>query len=756
VSDIRIKIGAALDSSAQTVLDPLKKTADRARDAISKAIKQGTSGFGPFRSSAKAAGDETAKIGAAAKRSGETLQQSLGKAASRFQDLSRGAKQLPPALSAIAREAERELKRVETAAARAALGLASVGGGGQRRSRFWFAAGGNLAIKKPHLETLDMDPVRGLARVGMAGFGAMWRGTREILSGAGVHSDLGSMVSTAVLNQSLATKLSNSGYMPGMAGPNGRLVGAGDLLSQATQTGNETGQSTTDTLSAMRAFVGKTGDLALARDSIKDMSILSRATGTSLEDMANASAEVANHLGDIPDKANVVNAVMRQIAGQGKLGAVEIKDLASQMAKIASVSSFFEGGAANNIAILGMIAQESKLRGGAASGSQAATSVQRFATGLQNKTTLKHWTAGFGGIGANPFTDATHSTLRDPREIIMQALQMSSHGGMGQFAEGKFGKMQGRADLSRLSQLFPNAMGMRAVTGFASIYNEAGGGHAGLKAVNDEFERLKAAQLDQQEVMRAFGASMETSEAKVAIFNNKMNQLGADLAAQALPALEQLGPSIMQIAGTALPAFGAALIAMAPLMKDFADFLAKVTGVDKETQAKAQQASESGALNTIGQMRLFRESQLEQGGGVLSGDIVGMNMQRAKPVLDKEAKEEEGLHAAIRAANARFKGDEEAFAGYGISQIRSIAKSGGVGSESANQYLQDAQTLTRLHDTLSKLQTERENLTTLLSSGTVSVRISNLDELPKGGGTGSADGSPRPGAQAPAESPIGP
>ena len=70
-------------------------------------------------------------------------------------------------------------------------------------------------------------------------------------------------------------------------------------------------------------------------------------------------------------------------------------------------------------------------------------------------------------------------------------------------------------------------MAVRAVNPFvASIYAETKGTDEDkLRAVNAEFERMRKAQLSAAEVQRAFGVAMQTSQSKVQLANNKLDEL---------------------------------------------------------------------------------------------------------------------------------------------------------------------------------------------------------------------------------------
>lgn len=547
-NEIRIRVGIVADASASSVMTPIEQSVRRTRRVIDAEM----------RAAAKSIAGEMTKGTTSAERSWQKLELELEREANRMlaaqeraqrqatREFERGERQKTAAArreaaqrARIEKEAAREIERERKASEKAVpfyaqdlgkmLGRGGAIGIGRRagiRVGTGIAVGFGLA---------------GAALSTAAGIG------RDFLGGIGVDTELSSLVSKGVDQQSLATKISNAAYVPGT-----ELVSPSTILSEARATGNETGTDTTEVLKALQDFVGKTGDLQTARDTIGDMAKLSRATGTELSDMANAAAEVTNNLGDVPNKAALTKQIMQQISGQGKLGAVEIRDLASQMAKLAATSSKFKGGAAANIATFGVIAQESKLHGGSATATQAATSVMALASSLTTGSTVKHWKA----MGLTPFTDKGQTMLSDPKALIVAALKRTG------------------GNLQQLGTLFGGRQAMRAVSGFASIYSEAGGGDKGVKAVEDEFERLTKAQLDNEEVQRAFAASMQTTEAQVTVFNNKMAAVVESLAGNVLPAFEKLAPEVADFAGS------------------LANLVAEATGAN---QAKADEDAASAA-----------------------------------------------------------------------------------------------------------------------------------------------------------------
>ena len=603
---LRIKVGAVLDPAALKAFEPLERSSERARGTIQRNFNAAGQAAGAAarpvltewqkverelekeanrilkarEKAEKAATSAAKKEAAEATRIDKKKTAELAKEADRRDAIVRRSSEM----------AGREAQRAAAAEIRAATNAARVIERERKRSGLdkpWYARdvgamtgvtghGGAIGIGR----RAGLRVGRGLAAAygygGAALSGALGIGG-ELLHGMGVETNFSTLVQKSQEQRQTATKISNAGYIPGK----NALESPDDILRQAREVGNATGTETSQALDALRAFVAKTGDLKLGQQSLKGMAVLAKATGSSMEDMADASAEVANHMGDVPDKAKVVDLVMRQIAGQGKLGAVEVKDLARQMAKVAATANFFKGGAAANIGTLGVFAQEAKLEGGATSSAMAATSVARFATALSTPTTMKAWKAK--GFANGAFTDASHSTLADPLTIVMNALKASSG------ANGK-----GLSSQDELKKLFGSAQAARAVTGWQAVYNRAGGGDAGQKAVVEEFERLKAAQLDSEEVTRAFNATLKGSESQATILNNKLEEVAGTITSSVLPAFLKVAPDIEQ----GLTSFG--------------NLLAQVTGAKRDKAVEALDSVTGGGLQ--GDIR-----RLKSGAGKISG-----------------------------------------------------------------------------------------------------------------------------------------
>lgn len=325
--------------------------------------------------------------------------------------------------------------------------------------------------------------------------------------------DIADSVRRRMSESGLAADIANSGFMPeGDKAENRVRRSSSEVLGAARATGVRFGMETPEVLGGLQAFVGKTGDLDAGLKTMEKLASLATATGTSFSDMASAAAEVFNT--DTKQSADDLMHTMRQLAGQGKLGAVEIRDEAKRAALITSSAGKFEGDKSSNIAILGALAQEAKARGGAANAAEATTSVARFADDLA-KNSDKFAANGIRVKGKG-------GQLRNAEDVIRDTLT-ATHG-----------------DVSKIGKLF-NVRSARAVEGFASIYRSAGGGQAGMAEVNKELERLKNAAMTEAEEKESVARRMEEADKK---WEQVMLQLRNAVGDSLLPALIKLIPSV--------------------------------------------------------------------------------------------------------------------------------------------------------------------------------------------------------------------
>ena len=416
------------------------------------------------------------------------------------------------------------------------------------------------------------------------------------------------------------------------------------------------------------------------------MAKLSRATGTNLEDMVNAAGDVSNGLGDTDNKAQKVSDVMRAIAAQGKVGAVEIKDLATQMAKVQAASGGFEGDAASNIGKLNAIAQMSRQRGGSASASQAATSTLSFANTFSKGKRIK----AFEEFGVN--IQGAGGKTRDPMEIIKDSIRAAGskeHGGMDKF------------DLN-MNKMFMDTRARAGTKGFEQIFKENGGGEAGIQAVADAMKDLEGATMSQAEVSRSFNKSMETTEAKTQAFNNAMSGVAADMKDVLAPAMVALAPAVV----------GAA--------KEFASLVAWMTGSPFHANSKNDSAD---AANAGAEMRGALKDMKPDAQGRLTGTVRG-------DTVSKGAEAEKTLEAEIlkkqRQLNKDKKLDRDTSASMNLLTGGGFALAGkltGVSDAKDDKRRAQENELKRLQDDFAKLHETNKQVAAALQTGVLRVEV---------------------------------
>ncbi len=360
------------------------------------------------------------------------------------------------------------------------------------------------------------------------------RGAEKLANSAGYKLSATDSMGRNIELQRRATDLSNQGYIPSLGK---ERIDPREVEKQIKSAADSTGTDRLGAAEGLAAFVGKTGELQLGLDLLPKLGKLAKASGSDLSDLADAAGDVSSSLGDMaPDKkAGKVDAVMRMLAGQGKIGAVEMKHLSTQAAKIGTASTAFGGDPEKNIAFMGALTQMSRATGGSASATQAATSVSSFVNTLKTPARVKQ----FEAQGIEVYNKKT-GIMNDPEQIILKALSKT------------------KADPVAFKKMFANVQGARAVEGAANIYRrnrasalEGGASEkdadiAGLTAVKKEFDRFREITMKGKELEDSFQARMGNQDSKSAQFNAKFDDIIERMGDRLLPAFEKLEPVVLK------------------------------------------------------------------------------------------------------------------------------------------------------------------------------------------------------------------
>lgn len=492
---IKIKVGASLGRSVDVVFSDLEKRAKRAQSVIAKTMA-GTGKGGPYRTMA---------------RDAETAYDRVSRAADK------AARDQARAAERAMRLQARAFKQFGDIAARE-MGRA------HREQERW---------GRRQTETFGRRFSSGIVRntSAMASRGA--RAAGELARGAGIDFSVANSIQRTQSLTTGAVNLSNAGFMAGKAGPAGVRQDPKALIAEARRVGDVAGIAPGDAMAGLQGFVKSTGDLATGRAVLEDMARLSKATGSNLDEMVAAAGQVSMAFGDAAEneaqakeRAEQVAAVMRVIAGQGKLGTLEIGDLATQMARLSSSAMQFEGSREKNIATMGALAQLAKY-GGATSSHEQTRSASAFVSTL--KTPARR--AAFKAAGVS--TEAANGKLRNPQEVIIDAIKAAG------------------TDTDKWNSMFKNIPGERGLTMLRQRYLEAGGGAAGEGMLRAKFTEFGGgAAIGRDEESESFNRAMETGATKAQQFQNELDRVTENMAGQVLPALQKLGPSAISLATT--------------------------------------------------------------------------------------------------------------------------------------------------------------------------------------------------------------
>lgn len=182
----------------------------------------------------------------------------------------------------------------------------------------------------------------------------------------------------------------------------------GEFRDALKRTSAEAGINRQELLNGVSAYVALTGDAAGAASSMKMFGKVANATSSSMDDIAAVAASMKNNLGIDPKD---FEAGFSALSVQGKAGAVELRELAAQLAGIAPSFSKFDGGMGTK-GLIQMGAALQVVRQGFGSSAEAATGMRALMTSLQRNATK------FGKKKIFYTDENGKKQLRDIRDIV--------------------------------------------------------------------------------------------------------------------------------------------------------------------------------------------------------------------------------------------------------------------------------------------------------------------------------------------------
>lgn len=502
VPPIRIKVSASTDASWDRVFGNVTGAARKARKDVAKEAQ----GIGTELAKGVKVGTDKAeeaynKMVAVIMGKGGRMMDPGTKAVKDFvTETKSNFSQAKSSFESLAKDAEKNMARVKKAQDDAAKGSKSTFGKDvMGAGRAAFGVG------------------REVARFGLGVAG-------DLARGAGVDTNFGSIVKKNNDTEDLAVALSNQSVVAGSA-RNSKRVDPKELVAQARQVGMDTGQDAGGILTGMNSFVAKTGDLATARDSMAGLAKLSKATGTSMEDMVSAAGDYSLALGDVPDKGQKIVEMMTRAAAEGKKGSLPIADMANKMAQLSGAAVQYGGNVQKNTQMMIAMAQMARMGGGADTAAKQTSAVMGFTSMFGKGQRLD----AFKNAGVT--TNDADGRIRNPRDVLIDALRVTGKDPKNQTAE--------------MAKMFASAPAQRISNAALLTYRNAGSGEAGLEAVKKQMDDLADSTMDVKEINDSFAAAMDTNSSKANQFNTQMAIVVDQLQISLTPALTALAPVII-------------------------------------------------------------------------------------------------------------------------------------------------------------------------------------------------------------------
>jgi hypothetical protein len=363
-----------------------------------------------------------------------------------------------------------------------------------------------------------------------------------------------------------------------------------------------------DISEGVQGFVAKTGDLATGRRMASTFATTASATGADVQDIANAAADISQKF-DIKDIDGMREA-LAALTFQGKNGAFELKDAASQFSKMSAAAERFGlSKGVNGLKTLGGLTQIARSATG--SPEQAATAVE---------ATFRQLIAESGKLkaqGVDVFQAGSSSKTRDVRDILVDSI--SKTGG----------------SLPRLQKIFGEE-GIRGISPLISTFNQAKSGAIGTEAertavgviaLRDALAKAIDAPGDWSEVVKDAAQAQKSSSS---VLDAAWEQLKTQVGDECVPALVKLVEKFSGMEGSLDPLLVTfvALVEAAGLVVDAFKWLGYIHPKEISPQEKLKKAKQE-----LGDY----QAKLDNRNHLITGD---------------EVKEKRRLEAAVIAADA--------------------------------------------------------------------------------------------------------
>jgi hypothetical protein len=304
-------------------------------------------------------------------------------------------------------------------------------------------------------------------------------------------------------------------------------------LDVARVQGIKSGQGPEAVIGGMRQFQAITGRFDIATAYADYMTEIADATDAGLGDVGRTAGQIFQAINatgkDAGESIDATMKIMDAMAGQSKIGSIEMNDLAKEMGKLMSATANFKGDIGELAADMGAMAQTA-IAGGASSAPEAMTALMRFADDLVQKGAASPI---YKKLGIDVFEremiggKEVRAKLKSPVEVIKEIVGAT------------------KGDIAKISGMF-GIRAKKAVDPFARIYREAEAKQAGtgIQAIEQRFEQFRAVSLKAPERKEAAQARRRQADRQ---FDRAMQKFNDAIGQELLPVLTQLIPKFVEL-----------------------------------------------------------------------------------------------------------------------------------------------------------------------------------------------------------------
>jgi hypothetical protein len=313
-----------------------------------------------------------------------------------------------------------------------------------------------------------------------------------------------------------------------------------EAMGVARTEGIRGGQGPEAVIGMMRQFQAITGRFDIATKYADYMAEIGDATDAELGDVGRTAGQIFQAINatgkDAQTSIEATMKIMDAMAGQSKIGSIEMNDLAKEMGKLMSATANFKGDIGDLAADMGAMAQTA-IAGGASSAPEAMTALMRFADDLVQRGAAS---PAYKKAGIDVFEremiggKEVRGALKSPLEIIKQVV-----GGT-------------KGDIAKIQSMF-GIRAKKAVDPFARIYREAEAKEAGtgIGAIEKRFEQFRAVSLSAEQrqeaaMNRRSQADRDLERVRIE-FNDAIGQQLLPVITKMIPKFTELVPALTKI-----------------------------------------------------------------------------------------------------------------------------------------------------------------------------------------------------------------